>query len=231
VRRRAAVAAGRRGAEERRQREAEDEHLAVRTRLESAGDHDLFERLGEARGRLAAAGRAAASVEARAAAAARLLAAVDAARAAARRTYSEPLARTVEELGRPLFGDGFAVELDERLNVVRRTAGGVTLEVSRLSTGAQEQLALLLRLACAVLVSPAEGVPLVVDDALGHSDKARLRAMGEVLSRVGERCQVLVLTCFPERYADVAGARRLRLEGPPGAAGGDEPETMEECDE
>ena len=153
-------------------------------------------------------------MEARAAAAARLRAAVDAARAAARRTYSEPLARTVVELGRPLFGADFAVELDADLNVARRTAFGTTLEFARLSTGAQEQLALLVRLACAVLISPAEGVPLIVDDALGYSDETRLRALGEVLSRVGERCQVLILTCFPERYRHVAGARRIRLEDP-----------------
>ena len=214
VRRRAADGEAELGRLQREQRGAEDEHLAVRTRLEAAGDRALFERLEEGRARRAAARRAAASVEARAAAAARLLAAVDAARAAARRTYSEPLARTVVELGRPLFGADFAVELDADLNVARRTAFGTTLEFARLSTGAQEQLALLVRLACAVLISPAEGVPLIVDDALGYSDESRLRALGEVLSRVGERCQVLILTCFPERYRHVAGARRIRLEDP-----------------
>ena len=214
VRRRAAAATTELDGVRRAQRGAEDEHLAVRTRLDSAGESDLFERLEAARGRRGAARRTAASVEARAAAAERLLRALDEARERARSTYSEPLARTVEELGRPLFGDGFAVELDAALNVARRTAFGVTLEYPRLSTGAQEQLALLVRLACAVLVSPAEGVPLIVDDALGYSDETRLRALGEVLSRVGERCQVVILTCFPERYGHVGGARRIRLEAP-----------------
>jgi uncharacterized protein YhaN len=133
------------------------------------------------------------------------------AREAARRAYSEPLRRSIEELGAAVFGDGFAVELDDELRIARRTVGGVTLETERLSTGAREQLSLLSRLACAVLVAPGGGVPLILDDALGNTDRERTRAMAEVLSRVGERCQVLVLTSEPERYRDVRGAHLVDL--------------------
>jgi uncharacterized protein YhaN len=99
--------------------------------------------------------------------------------------------------------------------VARRTAGGVTLPVERLSAGAREQLGLLARVACAVLVSRSTkrggGVPLLVDDALGHSDEERLRALGEVLTLAGERCQVIILTCFPERYRHIRSPAVVRL--------------------
>lgn len=193
-------------------RRAEDEHLQVITRLESAGERGLFEKLRDARARLAAAERRAAAVEARAAAARRLFEVLSEARAAARLTYSEPLRQQVEELGRPLFGDDFAVELGDDLTIVRRTAFGRTLEVERLSTGAREQLSLLLRLACALLVSPQQGVPLILDDVLGHSDPTRLAGMVEVLGLAGERCQVLVLTSVPDRYRHLEGAREVHLQ-------------------
>lgn len=208
-----AAARHRRLAEELRR--TEDEHLKVTTRLESAGEQGLFQDLQAARARLAAAERRAAGAEARAAAARRLYEALSSARSAARVAYAEPLRRKIEELGRPLFGDDFAVELGDDLTIVRRTAFGRTLEVERLSTGAREQLSLLLRLACALLVSPREGVPLILDDALGYSDPQRLAAMGRILSLAGERCQVLVFTSFPERYRHVEGAREVILEGAP----------------
>ncbi len=211
VRRRAAEAEAALTAARDEQRRVDDEHLAVRTRLDHAGEQGLYESLEAARGRLAAARRVAASTEARAAAADRLRRAVESAREEARQAYAAPLAQTLGELGRPLFGDDFAVELDDDLNIARRTAFGTTLDYARLSSGAQEQLSLLLRLACAVLVSPREGVPLILDDALGYSDRDRLAALGDVLSRAGQRCQVIVLTCYPSRYEQVAGARRIDL--------------------
>ncbi|HEX2254554.1 MAG TPA: hypothetical protein VHQ65_14895, partial [Thermoanaerobaculia bacterium] len=187
----------------------------VEGRLEVAGERDLFERLEDARGRRQAALSAAASVERRAGAAARLYAAMAAAREEARNAYSEPLRRCLGELGAGVFGPGFAVELDGELAVARRTAGGLTLPVERLSAGAREQLALLARVACAVLVTRTTkrggGVPLLVDDALGHSDAERLRSLGEVLSLAGERCQVIILTCFPERYRFLRAPAVVRL--------------------
>ncbi|HEX6202666.1 MAG TPA: hypothetical protein VF100_06670, partial [Thermoanaerobaculia bacterium] len=195
-------------------REAELEHRERVTRLEAAGEAGLFERLQAARARHAHAAAAAAAVEARAAAAERLHRVLSEAREEARRTYSEPLRRAVEELGRPLFGEGFGVELDGELAIARRTLGGTTLRFDQLSSGAREQLALVARLACAMLVDRAGGgVPLIVDDALGLTDRDRLRAMGEVLSSVGERCQVIVLTSFPERYEHVRGARVVAFGG------------------
>jgi uncharacterized protein YhaN len=55
------------------------------------------------------------------------------------------------------------------------------------------------------------GAPLLLDDALGHSDPERVAAMGRVLSVVGEQCQIVVLTCVAERFRHVEGARIVEL--------------------
>ncbi|HML98564.1 MAG TPA: hypothetical protein PKD75_08800, partial [Tepidiformaceae bacterium] len=113
--------------------------------------------------------------------------------------------------GRAVFGPSFSVELDTELRIARRTLNGVTLDFNRLSVGAREQLGILLRLACASLVSKSGGVPLVLDDVLGWSDPRRLRRLGEVVALAARETQVLVLTCTPERFASVAPATVISL--------------------
>ncbi|HUO85976.1 MAG TPA: AAA family ATPase [Thermoanaerobaculia bacterium] len=220
-----AVATRAEAARQRRQRvdaalrEAELEHRERVTRLEAAGEADLYERLQEARARHAHAEAVARTVERRAAAAERLHRVLGEEREEARRTYSEPLRQAIEEMGRPLYGDGFAVELDGELAIARRTLAGTTLRFDQLSSGAREQLALVARLACALLVDrQGHGVPLIIDDALGLTDRDRLRGMGEILSVAGASCQVIVLTSFPERYRHVDGARVVELAGRVGGA-------------
>jgi hypothetical protein len=179
----------------------------LRGRLEGRGETGLYERHAEGRAEHAEAERRAGSARSRAAAARKLFEALTAARDRARQSYSEPLRAKIVELGRPLFGDDFAVVLDDELRIARRTSGGVTLDYDRLSAGAQEQLALIAQLAAALLVAPDGGAPLILDDALGSTDPDRLAALGEVLRLAGERCQVIVLTCYPDRFAAVEGAR------------------------
>jgi len=86
---------------------------------------------------------------------------------------------------------------------VNRTVGGITVPVNQLSTGAQEQMGLLVRLAAASMVSKDGGVPLVLDDALGSTDEGRLEAMGAVLRVASQDYQTIILTCAPERYVHV----------------------------
>ena len=70
-----------------------------------------------------------------------------------------------------------------------------------LSGGAKEQLGIVARLAGAALVAKEDGVPVVIDDALGFTDADRLAKMGAVFDAVGGDGQVIVLTCSPQRYA------------------------------
>ncbi|MEM7049635.1 MAG: AAA family ATPase [Acidobacteriota bacterium] len=182
-------------------------------RLAARRQQDLFERQADAASLERATQAALAAVEARAAAVTRLYDGFVAARDRARETYSEPLRQRIEELGRELFGADFAVELDDELQIERRVLAGQILAVDQLSAGTREQLGLIARLAAALVAAPTAGVPVIIDDALGFSDPQRLRAMGRVLELAGERCQVILLTCFPERYRSVRGARFVHLEG------------------
>ncbi|MEM7411162.1 MAG: AAA family ATPase [Myxococcota bacterium] len=190
-------------------RELQDGWVRVGERLEIAGNEGRFERLQEAERNRASAERALDRYRRRASAAARLFTALRDAREAQRRHYAAPLADTIAAMGRPLYGTDFGVELDEELAVARRIAGGTALAPRQLSTGAQEQLSLLTRLAAAKL---AGDVPLWLDDALGHTDPQRLAALGPLIAAAGKAHQVLVLTCDPERFRSVTGARIVALD-------------------
>ena len=47
----------------------------------------------------------------------------------------------------------------------------------------------------------------------GYTDPERLKLMGAVLARAGKECQVIILTCVPERYSHVGEATIVRLGG------------------
>ena len=126
--------------------------------------------------------------------------------------YIEPFKERIDQFGRIVFGPTFAAELDQEMRVVRRTLEDATLDVEQLSTGAQEQLGVLCRIACATIVSPDDGgVPVMIDDALGWSDPQRLQAMGAAIAAAGKQCQVVVLTCTPGRYSHVGNAKVVSL--------------------
>jgi hypothetical protein len=196
----------------REQRDLEDEQLRVREALTVRGDQGLHDAFEAARAQLDQATRDRDRAEARAAAAALLYERMSAHRDVARRTYAAPLREKLERLARIVFGESLQIELDDDLRVATRTLHGVTLSYDQLSGGAREQLTVLTRLACAAIVSGDGGVPLVLDDALGYSDPQRLARLGAAF-RVGARdCQVIVLTCVPERYAHIGDATVARLD-------------------
>lgn len=139
----------------------------------------------------------------RAAAANLLYETLRAEREAMRRAYVAPLREGIERLGRHVFGSTLGVEVDENLQIVSRTVDGVTVSLGQLSTGAREQMGLLVRLAAASMVTKDGGVPLVLDDALGSTDEGRFESMGAVLRIASQDIQTIILTCTPERYAHV----------------------------
>jgi len=199
-------------------RTTEHELAAERTRLEDAGESGLHHRLQEAESAHEAALANLESLQSRAGAAKLLHETLKRHRELAQEAYALPLQQELEELGCRVFGPSFAVELGSDLGVARRTLNGVTLEFSRLSAGTREQLGILLRVACARLVSKAGGVPLVLDDVLGWSDPHRLEQMGAVLGLAAEETQVVLLTCTPGRFARVSPATFISL---PSGAGGE----------
>ena len=188
-----------------------EEAIEVGARLALRGEAGLFEQVERADAEALRAERAERALTRRAEAARILFEALGEERDAAREGYAAPLRARIEELGRTVFGDRFEVELDEELRVARRIHDGVALDFGQLSAGAREQIALIAKLACATLVGDEGGAPVILDDALGHSDPERLARMGRTLSLAAPFCQLLVLTCTPERYRHVEGARVVQL--------------------
>ena len=134
----------------------------------------------------------------------------------ARRAYVAPYREALQRLARLVFGPDIAVEVDERsLQVTERTLDARTVRFDQLSTGTQEQLCVLARLACAMIVSPSAddaGAPVIIDDALGYTDHERLESMALAFSAAREGCQVIILTCVPERYGRIGSARVVRFD-------------------
>jgi hypothetical protein len=177
--------------------------LTLRTKLDLVGDKGLAEALAESQ-RVAFEFKDFLDRMLRRARAARLLyATLHGEREAMRRAYVAPLREGIERLGRHVFGPTMRVEVDENLQVASRTVDGVTVVLEQLSTGAREQMGLLVRLAAASIVSKEGGVPLVLDDALGSTDEGRLQSMGAVLRIASQEMQTIILTCAPERYFHV----------------------------
>ncbi len=192
-------------------REAQDERLQLDSKLETLGGKGLHEDLESARTALSRAERRGVALQRKAMAADLLYRTLVTARDASRRAYADPLRKSIAALGRYVFDGTFDVELSEDLSVASRTMAGVTLAHDCLSVGAREQLGLVVRIAAAMLVDPGDGVPVVLDDTMGHTDPARLEGVGAVLARAGTRCQVIVLTCTPGRFAHVGDAKVVRL--------------------
>lgn len=129
----------------------------------------------------------------------------------AQQGYVAPFKERIDRFGRVIFGADFSVQIATDLTIESRTLNAITVPFESLSSGAKEQLALLGRLACAQLVDPREGAPVILDDALGFADPERLTALSVVLGDVGSTAQVVLLTCQPQRYASLGAAELVRF--------------------
>ncbi|GAB16924.1 hypothetical protein GOEFS_017_00400 [Gordonia effusa NBRC 100432] len=184
----------------------EREVLTTSTRIEVCRTDNRLDELNDAAAELEDAEHALSRVTERAAAAQMLFTTLQGKRQQSHARYADPFRKRLEELSGPLFGDGVRFAVDDDLTITSRTVGGVTVPYESLSGGAREQLGLVARLACAMLVDEDDGVPVIIDDALGNSDSGRTETMADVLTQAGKHSQVIVLTCVPERYAHVDAA-------------------------
>jgi hypothetical protein len=179
--------------------------------LKAQEEAGLFEELGRAGSRLEHARREQANLSRRAGAARRLFDTLRRHRDMARSAYVAPLATRIDSLGQIVFDPTFQVTLGDDLRIESRTLQGVTLPFDCLSAGTQEQLGLLARLAVAMTVSPDDGVPLILDDALGNSDLDRRARISATIAQAATDCQVIILTCSPDRFRGIPGAQIERL--------------------
>lgn len=104
-----------------------------------------------------------------------------------------------------------SLEVDENLipsQLIRTASQGQEVGAyDALSFGAREQMGLISRLAYADLLKEAGRPTLIIlDDALVHSDRARLDQMKRILFDAAQRHQILLFTCHPDNWRDLGVA-------------------------
>jgi DNA repair exonuclease SbcCD ATPase subunit len=196
---------------EKKRAAAQQENTEVRTRLKVFGEEGLHEKLHTAQSHLNYIRQENKAMIRRASAAKLLYVTMTEERDKARRAYVAPLKEKIERLGRLVFNDSFEVEVTENLSIDSRTMDGCNVPFDSLSGGTKEQISLISRLACAMTVSKDGGAALILDDALGYTDPERLKLMGAVLAKAGQECQIIILTCVPDRYSNIGEATVVRL--------------------
>src|SRR5690606_4168160 len=108
---------------------------------------------------------------------------------------------------------GAQIEIGDNLapgRISRPLAAGMEHgEFEALSVGTREQMGVVARLAYADLLQAA-GKPtlLILDDALVHTDTARLEQMKRVLYDAAQRHQILLFSCHPQAWRDLGVSAR-----------------------
>jgi uncharacterized protein YhaN len=189
----------------------EKESTGVSTRIQMYEDEGLFDQLQTSESLLEHARNERDRLVRLAQASKLLYEVMNSTRMAAQEAYIRPLKERIERLGKVVFGDSFTISMNPDLTVAERTLNGRTVPFESLSKGAQEQIGMISRLASAMIVSKDGGVPIIIDDALGYTDSRRLEAMGAVLGLAGKECQIVILTCMPDRYQCVGGAKVIKI--------------------
>ena len=185
--------------------------LEIQTRLKIMGEEGLHEKLNAAKNQLEQLEFKNRATALRANAAKCLFDTMCEERDKASRAYVAPLKEKMERLGRLVFDPSFQVTIDDDLKITNRTVSSVTVPFDSLSGGTKEQLSLIYRLSCSMIVAKDGGTPVILDDALGYTDPERLKLMGAVLSVAAKECQIVIFTCVPERYAFIGEAAVVPL--------------------
>lgn len=171
------------------------------------------ETLALSRGELTRAQRRQAELQLRANALELLRSKLEAKRQAALDRLQAPLQQHLQRYLSLLF-PGASVAVSDTLvptELTRRNpSGGQEVGAfDALSFGAREQLSLVSRFAYADLLREAGRPTLIIlDDALVHSDAARLALMKRVVFDASQRHQILLFSCHPESWRDMGEAPR-----------------------
>lgn len=176
--------------------------------IQTQSDGAIEERLAEVTGKLERAEDRAAQFANHVKSIRLLIQHLEAARADAQETYFEPVRNELLPLLRQLHaGADFQIDADKLL-IETITRNGVTDKVDVLSGGAYEQIAILTRLAFAKLFAKhGNHVPIILDDALIHTDDARISTMFNMLAQTAQDQQIIVLSCRTRAFSDLGGER------------------------
>lgn len=136
----------------------------------------------------------------------RLKQALEDARSSAKEQYFEPVMAELKPL-LTLLLDEASITFDEA-TLLPRTLGreGLDEDITFLSGGMREQLAILTRLAFArLLAKSGNPVPVILDDALVYSDDERIERMFDALHRQASDLQILVFSCRQRAFERLGG--------------------------
>lgn len=190
------------------EQKAQLELSGLDARINALADEGIEERLATLAGDRAEAEARAARYEAEVRALTRLKCALDEARTQARDAYFGPVLRELQPLLAILHPGAQLTIDDSSLLPATLTRNGQPEALEILSGGTREQVAILTRLAFARLFAAAgRPVPVILDDALVHSDDDRIEAMFDALHRTARDQQILVLTCRQRAFAALGGER------------------------
>jgi DNA repair exonuclease SbcCD ATPase subunit len=119
--------------------------------------------------------------------------------------YIGPYKKAVEKYAKLIWGNNVAVEIkQEDFSIQKRIVNSQDVGFDQLSVGAQEQLVLLAKLACASIIADNTdseiSIPLMLDDVLNNSDENRVENLIPALHEASKKLQIIILTCSPERF-------------------------------
>lgn len=190
------------------EQKAREELASLNATITALAEEGIEERLSTlAEQRLEAEARAA-RYEMEVRALVRLRHALDEARTKARDAYFGPVLRELQPLLAILHPGAELTIDDQSLLPATLTRNGQSEALEILSGGTREQVAILTRLAFARLFAASgRSVPVILDDALVHSDDDRIEAMFDALHRIAREQQIVVLTCRQRAFAALGGAK------------------------
>lgn len=195
-----------------RHRERHEQLIRLESTLQAEGTQGLAEQRADLQARLTQVQRRLAEYQLRAEALTLLQQRLQTQRQALTARLQAPLQAHLQRYLRLVFPQA-RLDLDEHLQprlLARGPAGAEEhADVLDLSFGAREQLGIISRLAYADLLREAGRPTLIIlDDALVHTDPARLDAMKRVLLDAAERHQILLFSCHPELWQDLGVPER-----------------------
>lgn len=130
---------------------------------------------------------------------------------AAEKDYSVHFAKYINNLAKSFYGTEVHFGVSDSFEILTRRLGSTEVDIANLSTGAKEQLAILIRLALTQIVQVGEPFPVILDDEFAHSDPERIAMMNKVFSDFGEEQQFIMLTCTPEKFKGYKPVKTIDL--------------------
>ena len=185
----------------------ETERAGLEAEIALRAGEGVMEELADTTARLQAAADRVALLQFEVATLQDLMQALETARNEARDRYFAPVLAELRPLLRVLWPDAELRFDGESLLPSALIRDGQEEDLSTLSGGTQEQVALLVRLAFARLLSRrGQHAPVIFDDALVYTDDDRIERIFDALHAEARDQQIIVLSCRQRVFRDLGGA-------------------------